>query len=102
VIGTQGINATELEEFLKGSLKASDSRLYCTMANLVIEEAPQNAKELFDVVGKHMADAPDSYNRGMKKIFTQLFKDLDAKKMIGPKKEKKVEEQKTPTVSDDD
>ena len=70
------------------------------MAQLVIEEAPQNGKELFDTIGKHLADAPDSYNRAMKKLFTQVHKDLDAKKLIGPKKEKKVEEKKA--ISDDE
>lgn len=36
----------------------------------------------------------------MKKLFTDLFKAMDAKKLIGAKKEKKVEEKKV--VSDDD
>lgn len=42
-----------------------------------------------------MDDAPDSYNRAMKKLFTQVHKDLDAKKLIGAKKEKPVEEKKS-------
>lgn len=65
------------------------------MAQLVIEEAPQNGKELFDTIGKHLDDAPDSYNRAMKKLFTQVHKDLETKKLIGAKKEKSVEEKKT-------
>lgn len=75
-------------------MKAAEPGLYSTMASLIIEDAPQNGKELFDTIGKHLADAPDSYNRAMKKLFTQVHKDLDAKKLIGAKKEKKVEEKK--------
>jgi len=65
---------TELEYLLKSSTKASAAGLYSTMAQLVIEEAPQNGKELFDTIKEHMADAPDSYNRQMKKLFTDLHK----------------------------
>jgi preprotein translocase subunit Sec63 len=90
---------TELEWVLKSSVKATEAGLYSTMAQVIIEESPQNGKELFDAIGKHLADAPDSYNRAMKKLFTDLFKNMDAKKLIGAKKEKKVEEKK---VSSDD
>lgn len=61
------------------------------MAQQYIELAPQTAKELFDVVGPHMADAAENFNRGMKKIFTAVFKDIESKKLILPKKEKVVE-----------
>ena len=82
----------KIEEFLKGALKAKDSGLYSTMVQQYFELAPQNGKEMFDVCGPHMADAADSYNRGMKKIFTQIFKDLEKAKLVLPKKEKVVEE----------
>jgi hypothetical protein len=82
----------KIEEFLKGALKAKDSGLYSTMVQQYFELAPQNGKEMFDVCGPHMADAADSYNRGMKKIFTQVFKDLEKAKLVVPKKEKVVEE----------
>ena len=82
----------KIEEFLKGALKAKDSGLYSTMVQQYFELAPQNGKEMFDVCGPHMADAADSYNRGMKKIFTQIFKDLEKAKLVVPKKEKVVEE----------
>jgi hypothetical protein len=49
-----------------------------------------------------MADAAESYNRGMKKLFTQVFKDLDAKKLVLPKKEKVVEVVEEKPKSDDD
>ena len=91
---------TEIEWLLKSTVKASSAGLFSTMAQLIIEEAPQNGKELYDSIGKHIADAPDSYNRQMKKLFTDLFKALDSKKLIGAKKEKKVEEKKA--VSDDE
>jgi len=69
---------TDIEAFLKSSVKATSAGLYSTMAQLVIEEAPQNAKELFDCIGAHLADAPDSFNRPMKKLFTELHKVMDA------------------------
>ena len=94
------VTEAEIEEFLKGSLKAQKPTGYKTMAQLIIEEAPQNGKELYDSIGQQIENPADSYNRAMKKIFTQLFKDLDQKKMIGPKKEKVVEE--TKTVSDEE
>lgn len=90
---------TEIEWLLKSSVKASSEGLYSTMAQLIIEEAPQNGKELYDSIGKHIKDAPDSFNRQMKKLFTDLFKAMDAKKLIGAKIVKKVEEKK---VSSDD
>ena len=90
----------EIEWLLKSTVKASSAGLFSTMAQLIIEEAPQNGKELYDTIGQHLADAPDSYNRAMKKLFTDLFKGLDAKKLIGAKKEKKVEEKKA--VSDEE
>lgn len=62
------------------------------MTQQYFELAPQNGKEMFDVCGPHMADAADSYNRGMKKLFTQVFKDLEKAKLVLPKKEKVVEE----------
>ena len=82
----------KIEEFLKGALKAKDSGLYSTMVQQYFELAPQNGKEVFDVCGPHMADAADSYNRGMKKLFTQVFKDLEKAKLVLPKKEQVVEE----------
>ena len=82
----------KIEEFLKGALKAKDSGLYSTMVQQYFELAPQNGKEMYDVCGPHMADAAESYNRGMKKIFTQIFKDLEKAKLVLPKKEKVVEE----------
>jgi hypothetical protein len=82
----------KIEEFLKGALKAKDSGLYSTMVQQYFELAPQNGKEMFDVCGPHMADAADSYNRGMKKLFTQVFKDLEKAKLVLPKKETVVEE----------
>jgi hypothetical protein len=72
------------------------------MAQLIIEEAPQNAKELYDSIGHHLAETPDSYNRAMKKLFTDLHKAMDAKKLIGAKKEKVVVVQEKKPVSDDD
>jgi hypothetical protein len=80
-----------IEEFLKGAIKAKSAGLYSSMAQQVLEDAPQNGKELFDSIGKHMADAADSYNRGMKKLFTQVFKDLESKGLVPAKKEKIVE-----------
>jgi hypothetical protein len=48
-----------------------------------------------------MTDAADSYNRGMKKLFTQVFKDLEKAKLVLPKKEKVVvEEEKTEEVEE--
>lgn len=82
----------KIEEFLKGALKAKNAGLYGTMTQQYFELAPQNGKEMFDVCGPHMADAAESYNRGMKKIFTQMFKDLEKAKLVLPKKEKVVEE----------
>ena len=87
-----------IEEFLKGALKAKNAG-YSTMTQQFFELAPQNGKEMFDCVGPHMTDAADSYNRGMKKLFTQVFKDLEKAKLVLPKKEKVVvEEEKTEEV----
>lgn len=72
------------------------------MAQLYIELAPQNGKDLFDTCGPHMADAADSYNRGMKKLFTQVFKDLEKMGLVLPKKEKVVEEVEKKEPSDDE
>ena len=96
---------TDIEALLKSYVKATKAGLYSTMAQQVIEEAPQNAKELFDCIGPHMADTPDSFNRPMKKLFTDLHKTMDAQKLIGAKKEKKVEEKKVEEkkpISDDE
>jgi hypothetical protein len=87
---------TDLEWLLKSTVKASQPGLYSTMAQQIIEEAPQNAKELFDCIGQHMADAPDSFNRPMKKLCTDLHKTMDAKKLIGAKKVKVVIEEIKP------
>ena len=92
----------EIEVFLKGAVKAKESGLYSTMAQQIIEEAPQNGKELFDTIGVHIQDAPDSYNRQAKKIFTAMHKDMDTKKLIGAKKEKKQEPEEKKAISDEE
>jgi hypothetical protein len=52
------------------------------MAQRVVDDPPQNPKELFDLMEKHITNGT-SFNKGMKKICTTIMADLKKKKLIG-------------------
>jgi len=78
-----------IETILKAQLSPKKDDEICVMTQLIIDECPQNGKDLFDLLQNYLKDA-ESFNRGAKKLFTQVHKDLDKKKCIGKAKPKKV------------
>ena len=58
----------QIEEILKsGSWKIIKDENLCLMAQAILDDCPQNPKELHSSVQKYIVDG-DKFNKGMKKI----------------------------------
>jgi hypothetical protein len=77
----------QISTALQAGLKANRDDDYCVMAQLVLDDPPQNPKELHSLLCSHLADG-DNFNGGMKKKCTSVMAALNKKKLIGKAKPK--------------
>lgn len=96
-------NFEKIEAALRSGLSTKKDDEFALMAQLVIDDPPQNPKELYDLVSQYVTNGK-TFNKGMKKLCSTIITDLKKKKLIGAAKPKaKVVEESTPsTVNESD
>lgn len=75
----------------KGAWAAKNDDEFCLMAQAIIDKSPQNPKDLHSALRKYLVNG-DNFNKGTKKAFSAVLKQLTDGGFIGAKK--KVESPK--------
>lgn len=87
-----------IETALRAGLTTKQDDEFALMAQLVLDAPPQNAKDLFDLVSKHITNGK-AFNKGMKQRCSSIV--LELKKQTAaatPKPTPSVAEQSTPST----
>jgi hypothetical protein len=88
--------------FKKSSLDALKEEDICLIAQAIIDKAPQNPKDLHTAINKWLKSG-NNFNKGMKKTFTAILKELVDGGCVGPKKApKKLDIEDTPSTMHED
>lgn len=92
-------NFEKIEAALRNGFSTRKDDEYALMSQLVLDDPPQNPKELYDLLKEFITNGA-SFNKSMKKLCSGIMADLQKKKLIGQAKPKaKVVEQAQATPS---